>query len=107
MPLKVMNGVLVEFTVLLNLIRYLLGRCVTSFEWNPTNQDLVAVGYGKFYFAETSTGMVMIWNIKNPVQPERVYNFLNPVTTLSFSTKVSFSAATFNSCWRDSLLENK
>ncbi|ERL94430.1 dynein axonemal intermediate chain 4 [Dendroctonus ponderosae] len=63
------------------------GRCVTSFEWNPTNQDLIAVGYGKFYFAETSTGMVMIWNIKNPVQPERVYNFLNPVTTLSFSTK--------------------
>ncbi|XP_066140754.1 dynein axonemal intermediate chain 4-like isoform X1 [Euwallacea fornicatus] len=62
-------------------------RCVTTFEWNPCNQDLVAVGYGQFYFDENTTGMVYIWNIKNPVQPERIYNFANPVTTLSFSAK--------------------
>ncbi|XP_076266872.1 dynein axonemal intermediate chain 4-like [Rhynchophorus ferrugineus] len=61
------------------------GRCVTCMEWNPVNSDLLAVGYGKFYFADVSTGMALIWNIKNPVQPERTYEFVNPVTTLSFS----------------------
>ncbi|XP_030761739.1 WD repeat-containing protein 78-like isoform X2 [Sitophilus oryzae] len=63
------------------------GRCVTCLEWNPTHEDLLAVGYGKFYFADICTGMVMVWNIKNPVQPERVYEFADPVTTLSFSKR--------------------
>ncbi|XP_060523928.1 dynein axonemal intermediate chain 4-like [Cylas formicarius] len=63
------------------------GRCVSCMEWNPLNEDLLAVGYGKFYFAEQTTGMVMIWNMKNPVQPERTYKFENPVTALSFSSK--------------------
>ncbi|XP_050295299.1 dynein axonemal intermediate chain 4-like [Anthonomus grandis grandis] len=66
---------------------YTKGRCVTALEWNPSNKDLIAVGYGKFYFSDNLPGMVMVWNIKNPVQPERTYNFPDSVTTLSFSTK--------------------
>lgn len=46
---------------------------------------MLAVAYGKFYFKDAVSGMVLIWNIKNPVQPERQYNFEAPVTSLQFS----------------------
>lgn len=29
--------------------------------------------------------MVMIWNTKNPIQPERKYTFEAPITSLEFS----------------------
>lgn len=61
------------------------GRCVTAVCWNTKNEDVLAVGYGKFYYSEETTGMVMIWNIKNPVQPERMYNFSSPTTAVDFS----------------------
>lgn len=58
---------------------------MTAVCWNTSNEDVLAVGYGKFYYAEETTGLVMIWNIKNPVQPERVYHFPSPVTSVDFS----------------------
>lgn len=58
---------------------------VNKMEWNPKNKNLLAVGYGKFYYEDKAKGLVLIWNIKNPVQPERQYKFERPVTTLSFS----------------------
>ena len=67
------------------MYQHVLGRCVTSVCWNSHNDDILAAGYGKFYYSEVTTGMVMIWNIKNPVQPERVYNFPIPVTSIDFS----------------------
>lgn len=45
----------------------------------------MAVGYGKFYFADSISGLVLIWNIKNPVQPERQYSFSESVTSVAFS----------------------
>lgn len=69
------------------LISYQLGKSVNSINWNPANQDIVAVGYGKFYFSDTIPGLVLIWNIKNPVQPERSYSFTDSVTSVCFSTK--------------------
>lgn len=54
-------------------------------EWNPKNKNLLAVGYGKFYYQDKVKGLVLVWNIKNPVQPERQFNFEHPVTILSFS----------------------
>lgn len=54
-------------------------------DWNPGNNDVLAVAYGKFYFKDAVSGMVLIWNIKNPMQPERQYNFDAPVTSLQFS----------------------
>lgn len=53
--------------------------------WSPKNHDVLAVGYGKFYFTDKNDGMVLLWNIKNPVQPERVYAFGVPVTSVAFS----------------------
>ncbi|XP_023025428.1 dynein axonemal intermediate chain 4 isoform X2 [Leptinotarsa decemlineata] len=61
------------------------GLCVNSIDWNPANRDVLAVGYGKFYYTDKLTGLVLIWNIKNPVQPERRYTFDVPVTSLQFS----------------------
>lgn len=63
------------------------GRCVTALSWNDENKDILAVGYGKFFFATVTTGLVLIWNIKNPVQPERIFNFSEPISCLSFSKK--------------------
>lgn len=66
---------------------FLLGKSVNSIHWNPENTDLLAVGYGKFYFTDNVPGLVLIWNIKNPVQPERTYKFQDSVTSVHFSNK--------------------
>lgn len=58
-------------------------------DWNPTNEDVLAVAYGKFYFSNNIAGMVMVWNVKNPVQPERHYSFKPSVTTVKFSQENS------------------
>ncbi|KAK5645037.1 hypothetical protein RI129_006337 [Pyrocoelia pectoralis] len=63
------------------------GKCVSTLAWNEDNSDILAVGYGKFYYTDKTNGMVMLWNIKNPVQPERTYKFEQPVTALHFSKK--------------------
>lgn len=63
-------------------------RCVTGIAFNCFTEDIIAVAYGKYYFIDRrKTGVVMIWNIKNPKQPEREYYFKHPVTSLAFSTK--------------------
>ncbi|XP_017781911.1 PREDICTED: WD repeat-containing protein 78-like [Nicrophorus vespilloides] len=61
------------------------GRCVTCLCWNPKNKDILAVGYGKFFYDDETDGLVLLWNIKNNVQPERYYSFPTPVTSLDFS----------------------
>lgn len=68
---------------------FFTGKPVVALDWNPSNEDILAVGYGKFYFSDETNGLVMIWNIKNPVQPERHYSFQSPVTTLKFSKENS------------------
>ncbi|KAG5897481.1 hypothetical protein JTB14_031106 [Gonioctena quinquepunctata] len=61
------------------------GLSVNAINWNPANKDIVAIGYGKFYFPDKFPGLVLIWNIKNPVQPERRYTFKVSVMSLRFS----------------------
>lgn len=46
---------------------------------------MLAAGYGKFFFRQNVVGVVAIWNAKNPVQPERVYEFEDSVSSLAFS----------------------
>lgn len=69
------------------------GKSVLAIDWNPQNRDVLAVGYGRFYFKDSDVGMVMIWNIKNPVQPERTYHFPVSVTSLQFSRTESYALA--------------
>lgn len=61
------------------------GRSVNGVKWNPVNEDVLAVGYGRFYYGDPQTGLVAIWNIKNPTQPEREFSFKTPITSLAFS----------------------
>lgn len=58
---------------------------MAAIAWCPENSDILAVGYGKFYFTDRNSGMVLLWNIKNPVQPEREYAFDSAVTSLGFA----------------------
>lgn len=61
------------------------GHPVTTMQWHPINNDILAVGYGIFFYTEKKPGTVYCWNVKNPSQPEREFHFKIPVTSLSFS----------------------
>lgn len=61
-------------------------RKVTSICGNPANQNILAVGYGKFKYTDKCDGLVCIWNVKNPQDPERIYQFKDPVTYVIFSS---------------------
>lgn len=63
-----------------------LGKSVNCIHWNPMNEDILAVGYGKFYCTDNVPGLVLIWNVKNPVQPERTYKFTDSIISVHFST---------------------
>ncbi|XP_022164666.1 WD repeat-containing protein 78-like isoform X4 [Myzus persicae] len=59
---------------------------VTSFVWNTMNEDILAVGYGKWNDKPNGfKGAVCCWSLKNPVYPERMYEFNKPITCLDFS----------------------
>lgn len=47
----------------------------------------MAVGYAKLNDIEPSTfkGVICCWSLKNPVYPERMYEFDNPITCIDFS----------------------
>lgn len=65
-----------------------LGKPVSSLCWCHANSDIIAAGYGVNGFVPCRlrrTGSVCVWNIKNPVNPERIYKFDMPVTAISFS----------------------
>lgn len=66
----------------------LVGKAVASFSFCTRNGDILAVAYGVYGFATheyRNVGYVCIWNIKNPVNPERRYQYKAPVTAVAFS----------------------
>lgn len=65
-----------------------MGKDVVDMSWCHTNGDLLAVGYGTYYYRESknrTSGAVLLWSIKNPVNPERRYRYRTPVTAVEFS----------------------
>ncbi|CAH1732800.1 unnamed protein product [Aphis gossypii] len=68
---------------------------VSSFVWNTMNEDILAVGYGKWNDESNGfKGAVCCWSLKNPVYPERMYEFNKPITCLDFSkTKANILVA--------------
>ncbi|XP_052873611.1 dynein axonemal intermediate chain 4 [Anopheles cruzii] len=67
-----------------------LGKAVASASWCPANGDIVAIAYGIYGHTPSDdrcTSFVYVWNIKNPVNPERRYRFDCPVTCVAFSTR--------------------
>ncbi|XP_012286161.1 WD repeat-containing protein 78 [Orussus abietinus] len=61
------------------------GRPVSCFRWSYINENLLAAGYGEIPGAEVKNGVVLIWCIKNPSQPDRSYTFNCPVSALDWS----------------------
>lgn len=63
-------------------------RAVACISWCPLDGDIIAVCYGIYIYMTNSyskNGCVCIWNIKNPVNPEKVYSYPVPVTCVEFS----------------------
>lgn len=64
-------------------------QAVTSVCFCPSNGDIMAVSYGIYTYAKLGKqprrGYVYVWNIKNPVNPERCYNYPVPVVVVQFS----------------------
>ncbi|XP_015596572.1 WD repeat-containing protein 78 [Cephus cinctus] len=79
-----------EFTYSLDLLwkhTYYItqGRPVSCFRWNYINQNVLAAGYGAAPSADSKTGLVLIWSIKNPSLPGRVYTFNSQVSDMDWS----------------------
>ena len=65
-----------------------MGKDVVDMSWCCANGDLLAVAYGVYNYRDSSkriAGSVLIWSIKNPVNPERRYWYTVPVTAVAFS----------------------
>ncbi|XP_025409164.1 WD repeat-containing protein 78-like isoform X3 [Sipha flava] len=58
---------------------------ITSLVWNNTNEDIFAVGYSKRNRESQDAGAVCCWSLKNPVYPEKIYEFDKPILCLDFS----------------------
>ncbi|XP_046405485.1 dynein axonemal intermediate chain 4-like isoform X2 [Ischnura elegans] len=60
-------------------------RAVTSISWNPIIEGALAVGYGTLDFHDFTGGLVCIWSLLNPCQPEQFYKFDHSVNDVKFS----------------------
>lgn len=63
------------------------GIPIVSISVNPKNDNIMAVGHGKYGFADAYKGIVCVWCTKNPCKPERLYRFEVALTALRFSDK--------------------
>ena len=57
---------------------------VTCINWNPFKSDLFAVGYGSYDFSRQCPGIVAIFSLKNPSNPEYLYFTDSGVMSLQF-----------------------
>lgn len=65
-----------------------LGKSVSCMCWCPNDGDILAVAYGIFHidiYNDKHKGYVAIWNIKNPINPERKIEYNTPVVCVEFS----------------------
>lgn len=73
-------------------------RKVTSMCWSSKIHNILAVGYGKLKYTDNCNGLVCIWNVKNPQDPEIHFSFKDPVTYVNFSrVKAQILAVSFYS----------
>jgi len=70
------------------------GRNVSALAWNKKDQDLCAASYGAFDFSvEQKDGVVVLWSLKNPKWPERIYHVACGVTSVDWSEAHPFLMA--------------
>merc|ERR1719474_2166307 len=62
------------------------GLSCTAMDCNPMNMDLIVGGYGSWDFANDRSGKILLWTLKNPFNPMRVYELDHScVVSLNFS----------------------
>ena len=64
-----------------------MGKEVVGMSWCPNQHGVLAVAYGTYQYRDSKhriSGAVLIWNCKNPVNPERRYHYKQPVTAIEF-----------------------
>lgn len=59
-------------------------RIVTSMSFHSISGDILAVGYTNGEKAMDEDGLVLLWSLRNPSYPEKIFKF-GPVTALAFS----------------------
>ncbi|XP_004521728.2 WD repeat-containing protein 78 [Ceratitis capitata] len=71
-------------------------KAIAALSFCHGNGDLLAVAYGFYSDAakvSVPNGNVCIWSIKNPRNPERIYNYSVPVSAVEFSPYLPFLIA--------------
>ncbi|CAN0363073.1 unnamed protein product, partial [Laminaria digitata] len=64
-------------------------RTVTALCFHQYNGDVLAVGYGAFFFTPRAYqgGAVLFWSVRNPEHPERTIKTHSSVTSLDFAER--------------------
>uniref|UniRef100_A0A7S1XLS0 Dynein axonemal intermediate chain 4 n=1 Tax=Phaeomonas parva TaxID=124430 RepID=A0A7S1XLS0_9STRA len=62
-------------------------RSVSCMAYSKGNPDVLAVGYGEFYFDDQNGGAVLFWSLRNPEFPERIIEVDVGVTAIDFSSR--------------------
>eukprot|EP00903_Cladosiphon_okamuranus_P013687 g12746.t1 len=64
-------------------------RTVTALCFHQYNGDILAVGYGAFFFSPNvhKGGAVLFWSVRNPEYPERTIHTQSSVTSLDFAER--------------------
>ncbi|CAM9505909.1 unnamed protein product [Scytosiphon promiscuus] len=64
-------------------------RTVTALCFHQHNRDVLAVGYGAFFFSPSvhKGGAVLFWSVRNPEYPERTIHTHSSVTSLDFAER--------------------
>ena len=60
-------------------------KMVTSISWNAAHNDLFAVSFGSYDFTRQSTGVLCVYSLKNPSNPDYVYHTDSGVMTCDFN----------------------
>lgn len=57
-------------------------KMVTALAWNPSHNDLFAVGYGSYDFHKQTNGLICIFTLKTTAHPERNITVESGVTAM-------------------------
>ncbi|KAL2718966.1 WD repeat-containing protein 78-like isoform X1 [Vespula squamosa] len=60
-------------------------RPVSSFCWNHSNRNIIAVSYGSKPVNDKKDGLLLLWCAKNPKEPGKIYNFDSQISSIDWS----------------------
>ncbi|KAI4486645.1 hypothetical protein M0804_006015 [Polistes exclamans] len=60
-------------------------RPVSSFRWNYSNRNIIAVSYGSKPGNDKKDGLLLLWCAKNPKEPGQIYSFDSQISDIDWS----------------------